>query len=350
MLARPRTSRRTWLLALGLALVSTVVGIRPAEAGHVRFERVGGDNRYETAAQAAELLAGEEADTVFVVRGDHLANGLAAPFAVGSLGVPFLFTRAHDVPAVTLETVDRLDVRRVVLIGGREVISDAVGDRFRDEGYKVDRVGGRDRYETAAAVARRYGNVSGVGEVWGMRTALVASGEGFRDAVVAGPLAAGAHFPLLLTRRHEYGPEVSDTLERLDIEQVYIVGDTDAVGHAVHARLEDEGYQVERLGGDRQQETAAAVAQFSVYHLRWSLNDAHFVDQHDYPNALVAAPLAGMREGAVFVADDRPGRFTERWLAALCPRVGLVRAVGESEVLPIQWHYAAFKAADSCHA
>lgn len=338
-----------WLLGI-VAALATALGVPPAHAHHLAAERFGGDNRYETAAAIADEAAPYGADDVFVARADEFPDALVAAFGAGHTGSPVLLTERRWVPEATLDSLEDLGASRVILLGEQKAISRIVAKRFRREGYDVERVGGTNRYETAAAVALRYGAESddSVGTVYGKRTALLASGERFRDPLVAAPLAAGAHFPLLLTERHRYAPEVSEALEALGIEQVLIIGDTTAVDHAVHERLEEEGYEIRRLGDPEDQGTAAVVAQFAIYTLRWSLDDIFLIDRRSFASALTAVSLAGQSEGAVMLTDPPATRAAEQWLAALCPRVGHLRAVGGPEAVPHKWHADAARAADAC--
>lgn len=98
-----------------------------------------------------------------------------------------------QVPSVT--PARELSVERTVLVGGEEVVSGSVEQELRDQGFEVDRIAGDDRYETASSVALRYGGSAGVGSLDGDRTALLTTGEGFADALAAGPVAAHARFP-----------------------------------------------------------------------------------------------------------------------------------------------------------
>lgn len=352
-------SRRVFVLGM-VFLVSVAFGVPAVHADHVEVRRFEGANRYETAAAVADAAAPDGADTVFLARGDRFPDALVAAFGAGHTGGPVLLTRQRAVPEVTMDSLARLEPGVVVLLGEQKAISRTVAKELRREGHDVERVGGSTRYETAAAVARRYGSdeqrgvdtpggdEDRVGSVYGRRTALLASGERFRDALVAAPLAAGAHFPLLLTERRRYPPEVSDALAALDIEQVLIVGDTTAVDHAVHEALEEEGYEVDRLGDPDDHGTAAVVAQFAIYTLRWSLGDVFFIDRRSFASALAAVSLAGQSEGAVMLTDRPAEDAAEGWFTALCPRIGSIKAIGGPQAVPYKWHDDAAGAADAC--
>ncbi|MDO5755808.1 MAG: cell wall-binding repeat-containing protein, partial [Tissierellia bacterium] len=75
---------------------------------------------------------------------------------------------------------------------------------------------GRDRYETAVAIAKATNPDS--------QRIYLASGEVFADALVAGPAAAKDHAPILLTRRNEAPKVLKDYVEKSKIKQITIIG------------------------------------------------------------------------------------------------------------------------------
>ena len=60
-------------------------------------------------------------------------------------------------------------------------------------------------------------------------------GEGFADALTAGPLAYNNEFPILLTAPGSLRAETDAALADLGIDHVIIVGGTAAVSQAVHS-------------------------------------------------------------------------------------------------------------------
>ena len=95
----------------------------------------------------------------------------------------------------------------------------------------VERIAGGDRYETAAAVSQ--GTFPA-----GTATVYVATGESFPDALAAGPAAAHAEGPVLLTRRADLPASVASELQRLAPGDIVLVGGEHAVGSGVEAALD----------------------------------------------------------------------------------------------------------------
>lgn len=125
---------------------------------------------------------------------------------------------------------------------------------------------------------------------------IVASGEAFPDALVAGPLAAVSGRVILLTRPDDLPEETIAAIAQLAPARILLAGGTAAVGAAVESALSAD-HVVERLGGDQRFATAAALVERTIR--EGGLTDRAFlVDAGDFPDALAAgaavAALGGM--------------------------------------------------------
>lgn len=115
------------------------------------------------------------------------------------------------------------------------------------------RLGGADRYATAAAVAR---------EVPLSAAVLIASGEALVDATVGGPLAGAVQGPILLSHGAALPHVTTAELDRRrgSVETAYILGGTAVVPASVERVLRERGLEVIRLGGTDRYATARLVA------------------------------------------------------------------------------------------
>ena len=126
---------------------------------------------------------------------------------------------------------------------------------FRTAVAEVVRVAGQDRYSTAAvASASAFATAPAV---------VIASGQGYADALAASGLCGALRSPLLLVPAAGPVPgEVVDEISRLGAEDAYIVGGTGAVSSGVFEELAGElgSGHVTRLAGTDRYDTAAQVA------------------------------------------------------------------------------------------
>ncbi|MGN6243442.1 MAG: cell wall-binding repeat-containing protein [Motilibacteraceae bacterium] len=199
------TSTRDELERLGVSRVLVLGGpgaISPQVADQVArlatVERIGGADRYATSRDVARRL-GQESDVApadaIVVSGRAFPDGLVAGAAATSLaGTPApVLLLDRTLSAATLQVLRDLGVGHVDVVGGPGVVPDEVLTQLRSLGVGVRRVGGANRQETAAAVARSFpGLASGSG-------ATLVRPDGFPDALVAAPWSGVHHAPVLLS-------------------------------------------------------------------------------------------------------------------------------------------------------
>ncbi len=164
------------------SLVQTLQQLLP----EATLERIGGQNRYETAALMAERLKSTSGQAV-LVSGLDFADALAvAPFAARQ-GIPILLTDPNSLPLETQKAYSALRLQKTYAIGGQGVISEALLRTLKN----AQRYGGSDRYATAALVNEQLMGASTDGQYF------ITNGEQFSDALSIAVLAARTGSPLL---------------------------------------------------------------------------------------------------------------------------------------------------------
>jgi putative cell wall-binding protein len=167
----------------------------------------------------------------------------------------------------------------------------------------VTRVFGGSRYATAASVAEQiYPS--------GANTAVLASGEGFPDALVAGPYAALIHAPLFFVSR-DSTQGAQDALEQFGTKHVVIVGGEAAIGSLVFDEVKNVVSDTTRVSGNDRYETAAALASSFT-----APADTVFVATGtNFPDALSAGAVAGAHGDPVLIVS--PASVPDSTRAAL---------------------------------
>lgn len=232
-------------------------------------ERISGSDRYSTAAAAAEA-AFPSSTTVsvpalVVASGENWPDALGGAGLSGAVGGPLLLTSAKGLPAATTAQIRRLKPQRVYVLGGAGSVSDTVERQIASLGttMTVLRLGGPNRYDVAAAVARATVlQARASGSV--VETAFVATGSNFPDALAASPLSAKSKYPILLTRGDALSPSAAAVLRELKIKNVVILGGPASVGPGVEATLRKQGYQVTRIADANRYSTALRIARFGA--------------------------------------------------------------------------------------
>lgn len=274
---RRRRGRRVVqaLAAMIMAAGVVVVAGAPAQgaAAVISVDRLSGADRYATAAEIAEAYADEiEArgrpaiDTILITSGEdeHFGCALPAPAMSRLYEAPLLLTEHSEIPNAVERFVEDFDIDRAFILGGTDVVSNDVKDELEDlNNVDVKRVAGSDCYGTAVEVAELVGSSPGEPGTYRRegRTALVATGEVFADALAAGSLAYTGEHPILLTPRSSLDQRVSQFLRSSRTEHVIILGGTAAVSANVERAIERLDISVDRLFGADRYATAVRIGE-----------------------------------------------------------------------------------------
>lgn len=258
-------------------------------------DRAAGGDRIETALAGSRGAFGITETVTVASAGDYTDALVAAPLAA-RLGGPVLLVGDELTDGLRRE-LQRLGALGAVIVGGPAVVGEAVVRELEAEGLEVRRVGGDDRFATAAAVAEEVGLPEG-GEV------IVTTGERFPDALSISPVAAAAGTPILLTGRDALPDVTAQTIRRLGAESTLVVGGREAVSDAVAEALPAPA----RAAGATRYGTSVAVAELA-------LGRGHTLEQLgiatglNFPDALTAAPVVlegyggGAPRGVVLLVD-----------------------------------------------
>jgi putative cell wall-binding protein len=211
------------------------VGLNPVQ-------RISGANRYGTAAaivnfvtQTATTSLPGSYSTVLVASGEQFSDALAAGTLAYRNGHLLLLASPRSAPAATLGAITSLSAVCAVVLGGTVALSAQVVTQLRSAvtpgGCGTNRIGGADRYETAALIADRFVTTNGTPS-----TVMLVSGVEFADALSAAPLAGG-NVPMLLTAPSQL-PVVSGVwlrAARNSLSELLVIGGRNAIAPRVVA-------------------------------------------------------------------------------------------------------------------
>jgi hypothetical protein len=204
-------------------------------------ERVGGPNRFATAALIAQELAPRHA-SVFIAEGAHAdpvrgwPDALsAAPYAAHTRR-PILLVTNDEVPQETAQALDAVGATEAVVVGGETAIDDGVFASLADHGAR--RLAGDNRYTTAKAVYdEALASGMDAGQLW------LSTGLDHPDALAAGPAIAalGGSFLLVNGQDLDGSPVVRDVLSATaadgGYERVYLTGASAAISSSVEDEI-----------------------------------------------------------------------------------------------------------------
>jgi len=221
----------------GTSVVDPAVEDDLVAAGITRanITRIAGTDRYETAMLIAQFIENHDmidVDTAYFTTGENFPDALAAgPFGA-AFGRPILLVKRDNIPAPTQAAISGLALTTSYVLGSTSVIGVNVLSHLPN----ATRLGGADRYETAAIIAEH--GLSGGGSDAVLYTA---TGEAFPDALSAVPLAAMGPYPIIPVRRDSV-PAASRaylTAHKPGTTTWYMLGGQAAVSSAVENQIFD---------------------------------------------------------------------------------------------------------------
>ena len=258
--------------------------------------RICGRNRYETSVEISKQGWLEGAKTVVLARGDDYADALTGAPLAFALDAPILLSHYNRLADSIREEISRLGASHAVILGGEGVISPEVVAILDGMGLIVERIGGRNRYQTAEIIAGE------MEKLMDCDTAMVAYGLDFPDALAAASYAAQYGYPILLTK-HDELPEASKAaLSELEIQDVFIIGGPSVVGESVYYNIINEiDGSVSRLSGSNRYETASALAE----HFGTPSNEFYLATGLDFADAVAGGVLVAKNQGSLLLTSSK---------------------------------------------
>ncbi len=255
----------------------------------LKLERLAGRNRYLTSIRVSQdgwLYS----NSIILASGQNFPDALSAGPLAYQVGGPILLTQKDTLPTEILNEIIRLKAFKVILIGGEGAISLAVENSLKEKGLSLERIEGKDRYETSSQIALKI-NLSS-------KKAILTSGEDFPDALAISSYAAKEQIPILFSKKDIVPQITKNTLSSLGISEIIIIGGEGVISSLVENNLKQLGYQVSRISGINRYETASKVAEtfFS------SPSYVFIASGMTFPDALVAGPLAAKLNSPVLLS------------------------------------------------
>jgi putative cell wall-binding protein len=338
----PEVSGRFSALAPGVSTVTASFGtfratclvivqpyIEGLEGEQTVINRLSGGNRFVTAAEICRA-GWQKADTVVLANAYNYADALAGAPLAYALNAPILMTAANSLDANTRACIEQLGAKNIVLVGGESSISQVLAEALSKD-YKVSRVSGGNRYQTALKIAVELEKLTGKRA----DTAIIATGANFADALSISPYAAIKGYPVL------YANPVTglsaETAEHIKGMNALLVGGEASVPNSVLTQAELRSSY--RLSGGNRYVTSFEIAKYTD---KAYGKDVSIATGQDFPDALTGSVLAAKLKTPLLLcskigADDA----VKEYIAARKPQFvylfGGGASVPNSVIIDIFW-------------
>ncbi|MEA3020134.1 MAG: hypothetical protein QOI47_1658, partial [Actinomycetota bacterium] len=333
--SRSGTPRRVaaGLLAGALAVFGMALAPQAGATTNATGDRIAGTNRYGTAGAIAGQTKFAGATTAILATGQNFPDALAASGVAGqNHPAPIVLTESNNYTKEAKDALKALtSLKNVIIVGGTAAVSDTVKAAVAADGYTVTRLAGTDRYGTAAAIANAIG-AANVGSVGGKKTAIIASGENFPDALSGGPAGYANKMPILLVHPGAVPAETSQALKDLAIKHVIVLGGTAAVADSTKTAIDGiTGGDSERLAGVNRYGTAVAVAKYetsTLASLGFDGTGLLLANGENFPDALAGGPLGGDPKPIVLGTPTALPAETNTYCDDSSPKLNKITALG----------------------
>lgn len=217
------------------------------------------NRRYYTAANFALHLFDDGAETAILALGrvkafDISPDAITAGPLAHKLGAPILLTEFTRVPPITEQTLKRLGVKNIIIVGGNQAVSTGVENKLRQDGYKVTRYGGQEREDTAGLLAEALNPNSTYAFV------VSADMQELLSAITIGGVAATMRAPILLVYKDRIPPVTQRLLTQFGTTKTIVLGNSSIISDAVLAGLPNP----ERLDFSAGLPLSEGIAQFAI--------------------------------------------------------------------------------------
>lgn len=249
--------------------------------------RVGGADAVADAAGVASAVFPATSDrqrppaVVLVDKDDWQAGIAASVLAAEPIGAPALLTDGDEIPAVTEDTLQRLDPK------GSDLSKDAAVIRIGDDvpappGRRTAVIRGKEPYEIAAAIDR----YAGVAQGEPSSDVIVASGERAEYAMPAAAWAARSGDSVLFATRDNVPAPTVRALRAHQRPDIFILGPENVIGKKAEGALRRLG-RVSRIEGPTPVQNAIEFARYRRRDFGWGIT----VPGYNFTLASTSRPL-----------------------------------------------------------
>ncbi|MBV4450038.1 cell wall-binding repeat-containing protein [Clostridium tyrobutyricum] len=311
---------------LSITLISSTIAASPV-ATFAASSRLGGADRYETSVKISQNGWANGSDYVILASGEGYADALCAAPIAKKYNAPILLTTSKTLNSTTKSEITRLKAKNVIEIGGPASISSNIENQLENEmSLKVTRLGGTDRYETSANVARELGDVSDM---------VLTSGIGYADALSIAPIAASEGYPILLTPKNSVTNSVKSYINshRSDSTKVYVVGGSGVIPESTLSSVPNPM----RIFGQNRYETNVSVMEFFKSDLKLSnvyIAKGDGPNGNEFADALSASALAAETSSPVVLTNNTLNSSIQEFIKSSLTKDTNVVSIGGQASVP----------------
>ncbi|SFE85833.1 cell wall-binding repeat-containing protein [Peptostreptococcus sp. D1] len=233
-----------------------------------------GKDRYDTAIRVSkDRFSNKKADSVVIVGGDSIIDGLSASPLASAYNAPILLAQKSGIDKTALDEINRvcgnMKNKEVYIIGGKSSVPASVTDQLRKAfpGVVVKRLEGSSRYETSLNVAKYLAENKKVAN-----RVFVVGGYGESDAMSIAPVAMDKSDktllkntvdPILVVNKDAIDANSKQLLADYAFKSVTVIGGVNTVSPKAMSDIESissiGANGVKRVSGENRYDTNLSI-------------------------------------------------------------------------------------------
>ena len=281
-------------------------GFKFVEIKLPKTTRLAGAGRFATAVEISKAGFPDGSGTVILAYGLNYADALAGVPLAKAMNAPILLTTLKTLPAETLAEIERLNAKKVIILGGTSAVSADVEKALTDKKLEVERIAGKTRFETAAKIADKMQqqNKKAPTDVFFVYY------NGFADALSASAAAAVKGAPIVyLTTNGALNADTAAYLADLkkagSVKNAYVIGGTSVISDDMADKAANAlGLaKATRVAGANRFETCVAVNEKFADVLGGDM--LCVATGMDFPDALAGGVYAANNNAPLFLINGK---------------------------------------------
>ena len=261
---------------------------------------IAGEDRFETAIEISKSW--KTSQEAILVNSTAESDLLCATVLASQIDCPILLTDKNNINEPTSNEIKRLNINKLYLIGGKDVIYETIEKELNKSNIKTERICGVDRYETSISIANK------VRELKKSNTAILVNGEySVADAVSISPIAGDKNIPVIICKNNQVKLQ-KEWMKNNDIKNLYIIGGEDVINKTIEKELNIDNINIERIYGKDMYETNAKIIE--NFYKQVKINKVFYCKgknlnkENEIIDGMLVSPLASKEKSPIILLGE----------------------------------------------
>lgn len=289
--------------------ISTIILVATMMTTNVFCEEniLAGEDRFETAIKISNSW--KKSQEAILVNSTATSDLLCATVLSSQIDCPILLTNKNKINESTINEIKRLDVNKLYLIGGEDVINKSIEPQLNKENISIERIAGETRYETSINIANK------VNKLKKSDTVVLINGDySVADAVSISPVAGNKNMPVIICKEKEVQAQI-EWIKNNNIKNSYIIGGEDVIHETIEKDLKNNNINTKRIyGKDRYETNANIIKNFykeSKINKLFYCKGQYLNKEDEIIDGMLVASLASKEKSPIILLGENLSKYQE---------------------------------------